>query len=78
LAKQLAGYSIEGNRATILADTALAVLSRLKKNNCAALGIQAFDEAFYGNKAYLVENNNIDASRIKTETIETVRKNAGV
>jgi hypothetical protein len=33
LAKQLAGYSIEGNRATILADTALAVLSRLKKNN---------------------------------------------
>jgi hypothetical protein len=45
---------------------------------CAALGIHAFDEAFYGNKAYLVENNNIDASRIKTETIETVRKNAGV
>ena len=45
---------------------------------CAALGIQVFDESFYGDQGYLVENANSHPSRVTTESLDAVKNIAGV
>lgn len=47
---------------------------------CSALGIRAFDDTFYCDEGYLVENNNIDFTKVQVRslTLDEAQKDARV